>query len=273
MTAKSTASIAIMSGKGGVGKTNISLNLACALQSSGQQCLLMDCDMGLANTDILLGITPEKTLEHVFRGECSVPEILYPVIAQRGLDLLPAASGLGVIRHMSEDNRELLLQHLTPLFPHYDYFLMDLGAGITQTVQTFAAMAAMRILVITPEPTSLTDGYALIKVLLTRFQVRDFLILVNLAHTPEEAQTAYTSLAEACRRFLNIDPPFLGHILQDPAVIKSVQKQRPFVHHAPECRASKNILQISKKVERIRRSMEDWLASHPVLQPLPPINS
>ncbi|MDO5483434.1 MAG: MinD/ParA family protein, partial [Desulfovibrionaceae bacterium] len=201
----STLSVAILSGKGGVGKTNISLNLAYALYQKGINSLLMDCDMGLANLDVLLGLTPEGNMQDALMGESRLEDVLFS-IEEGGLDVLPAASGVPEMNDLRPELREILLARLKPILGRYDYIFMDLGAGISETVQTFAALAAMRIIIVTPEPTSLTDGYALVKVLNSRFGMRNFMILVNQAESDKEAQGAFDKLHGACRRFLNLEP-------------------------------------------------------------------
>lgn len=265
MNANTTASIAIMSGKGGVGKTNIALNLSYALHQAGEKTLLIDCDMGLANLDVLLGITPEGNLEDVLSGRLELEQALHH-ITPNGFDVLPASSGMPDLIEMDADMRSILLRRLTPVMSAYDYVFMDLGAGITDTVQTFAAMAAMRIMVITPEPTSLTDSYALIKVLATRHNVRDYLVLVNQAYTSKEGRTAYERLLGACRRFLNIEPVLLGYIRGDQHLPESVRKQKPLMSWAPNCDAGQDLRHAAEGVRRIKASMLPWLAPRPVLK-------
>ena len=172
--ANTTLSVALLSGKGGVGKTNMSLNMACALHQMGFKTLLMDCDLGLANLDVLLGITPEGNLQTALMGEAEISEVLHEIDGE-GFAVLPAASGVPELTELQPDARDLLLARLEPVLHNYDYVFMDVGAGISGTVQTFAAMASVRIVVITPEPTSLTDSYALIKVLNNRYGLRDFM--------------------------------------------------------------------------------------------------
>lgn len=140
--------------------------------------------------------------------------MLYPVEPD-GFDVLPAASGVPELTEMTPDMRQLLLQRLEPALGNYDYVFMDLGAGISETVQTFAAVAAARIVIITPEPTSLTDSYALIKVLNNRFGMRDFMILVNQVASAKEAQASFEKLDGACRHFLHLEPVLLGHVRTD----------------------------------------------------------
>lgn len=266
--ANSTLSVALLSGKGGVGKTNISLNLACALHQAGFKSLLMDCDLGLANLDVLLGIMPEGNLQSALLGEAQISEVLYPVEPD-GFDVLPAASGVPELTELSPDTRDLLLSRLEPVLGNYDYVFMDLGAGISGTVQTFAAMAAMRIVIITPEPTSLTDSYALIKVLHNGYGLRDFMVLVNQADTAKEAKACFEKLDGACRHFLHLEPVLLGHVRNDKKLPEAVCRQQPLMRYAPGSPAAQDLQALAARLQRVRLSMADWLAPRQILQPLP----
>lgn len=268
MALNSTLSVAVLSGKGGVGKTNVSLNLACALYQAGFKTLLMDCDLGLANLDVLLGITPEGNLQNALLGEAALSEVLYPVEPE-GFDVLPAASGVPELTEMSPDIRDLLLQRLEPVLGNYDYIFMDLGAGISETVQTFAAMAAARIVIITPEPTSLTDSYALIKVLHNRFGMRDFMVLVNQVASPREAQASFEKLDGACRHFLHLEPVLLGHVRNDNKLPEAVCRQQPLLRFAPGCPAARDLQSLAARLQRIRLGMADWLTARKILQTVP----
>lgn len=260
-----TLSVAIMSGKGGVGKTNLSLNLACALQQMSFTALLMDCDMGLANLDVLLGISPEGTMQDVLLGNAKVEDIIHTV--QPGLDILPAASGVPELIDMDEDMRSLLLQRLEAVLGGYDFMFLDLGAGINESVQAFAAMAALRIVIITPEPTSLTDSYALIKVLSTHHGIRDFMVLVNQVESKKEEEMAFSRLNGACQHFLGIEPVLLGAVRHDPKLTEAVRRQVPLLQWAPGSPAGQDIQAIASRLQRIRLNMLDWLAPRPVLLP------
>lgn len=261
----STMSVAVLSGKGGVGKTNLTLNLAFALFHEGYKALLIDCDMGLANLDVLLGITPEGNIHDVLLGEAKIETVLHAV-QPNGLDVLPAASGVPEFNDLNADRRDLLVARLSPLLGNYDYVFMDIGAGISDTVQTFAAMAAMRIVVITPEPTSLTDSYALIKVLNKRFGLADFRIVVNEVSNAKEAKTAYDKLAGACKHFLNVDLQLLGHVRMDKKITEAVCRQKPLMEYAPASPAAQDIQGMAAKLQNIRLGMLDWLAEHDVLK-------
>ena len=267
MSTNRTASVAIMSGKGGVGKTNIALNLSYALHMTGATTLLMDCDMGLANLDVLLGITPEGNLEDVLAGRLPLAQALHHVTPD-GFDVLPASSGMPELIDLDADMRALLLRRLEPVLDHYDYVFMDLGAGITDTVQSFAAMAAMRVVVITPEPTSLTDSYALIKVLAARHNVRDYMVVVNQIYDNKEGDMAYGRLRGACRRFLNIEPVLLGYVRGDPNLPEAVRRQKPLMSWSADSPAGQDLRAAAEGLRRIKASMQEWLAPRPVLRVL-----
>ena len=267
MAVNCTLSVAVLSGKGGVGKTNIALNLACALYQTGFKILLVDCDLGLANLDVLLGITPQGNLQDVLLGETPLREVLFPVEPD-GFDVLPAASGVPELSEMKAESHNVLLSRLEPLLEKYDYVFMDTGAGISDTVQAFAAMAAARIVVITPEPTSLTDGYALIKVLHGRHNLRDFLVLVNQAASAREAGSVFDKLAGACRHFLHLEPVFLGHVRQDKKVTEAVCRQEPLLRYAPGCPAAQDLQALAAALQRARLGMAETLSGRKILRNL-----
>lgn len=263
----STLSVAVLSGKGGVGKTNLTLNLAFALFQNSFKTLLIDCDMGLANLDVLLGITPEGNLQDVLLGEAKIDSVLH-AIQPNGLDVLPAASGVPELNDLNPDMRNLLVDRLSPLLGKYDYVFMDIGAGISDTVQTFAGMAAMRIVVITPEPTSLTDSYALIKVLNKRFGLTEFRIVVNEVTSNKEAQSAYEKLAGACKHFLEVELKLLGHVRMDKKITEAVCRQQPLMTYAPGSPAAQDIQAIAGRLQNARLNMLDWLSTHEILNVL-----
>ncbi len=260
-----TLSVSIMSGKGGVGKTNIALNLAYALHQNAFPTLLMDCDMGLANLDVLLGITPEGNLQDALLGNTNMSDVLYH-LEENGLDVLPAASGVPDLVELDKDQRKLLIHRLNPILTNYHYVFMDLGAGITDMVQHFATMAALRIVVITPEPTSLTDSYALIKVLYTNHNVRDFKIIVNQVENPKDEERSFERLRSACHRFLGINPTLLGSIRTDPKLIEAVRRQKPLMREANGSPASVDIQNIAARLQGIRLSMLGELAQQAILK-------
>lgn len=268
MNDKTTLSLAVMSGKGGVGKTNISLNLAQALHAMNNRVLLMDCDLGLANLDVLMGIAPEGTLQDVLLGDAEVGEIIQQA-EEGGFDVLPAASGVPELVDLDEDMRDMLIRQLNPALQGYDYVFLDLGAGINATVQAFASMTAIRLVVVTPEPTSVTDGYALMKVLANNHDVRDFFVVVNQVDSRREANITFQRLQAACQRFLGMDPILLGFIHHDSHVSEAVRRQTPLLKLFPTCNAARDIMEIARSVVALRDSTASLLHGKPALDPLP----
>jgi flagellar biosynthesis protein FlhG len=265
-----TLSIAVLSGKGGVGKTNLALNLSYALFRARHRVLLMDFDVGLANLDVLLGLSPEKNLQDLFRPEVAAIEVMLP-IEPGGFDFLPAASGVPELLEMDDDMREILFSKLNGVFGRYDYLMLDLGAGISQTVLSVAAMCHLRVLVVTPEPTSLTDAYAVIKVLRTQYGIEDFHILVNQVESQVEAKTTFKRLSAACQRFLDIEPHFLCSVRTDPALPDAVRQQIPLLRHSPTSPASKDILTGAVRLHRLRQDRNALIKEMPVLGKIPKV--
>ncbi|WMW66128.1 MinD/ParA family protein [Nitratidesulfovibrio liaohensis] len=264
MTQNTTLSVSILSGKGGVGKTNIALNLGYCLYRGGHPLLLMDCDLGLANLDVLLGIAPDRNMQDLLDSDAAPRDIAVP-IEQGGFDFLPAASGVPELVEMDGDMRALLVRKLEPLFSNYDFLFLDLGAGINPTVLAFAAMTQLRIVIVTPEPTSLTDSYALMKVLSTQHGVRDFFVIVNQAESRKEETQTFERLAAACRKFLDIEPQFLGGVRLDKALPDAVRKQKPLMRVAPQSPAAQDLFSIAVKLQRMRSALLPELADrHPL---------
>jgi flagellar biosynthesis protein FlhG len=255
-----TLSIAILSGKGGVGKTSIALNLAYALYRAGQRVLLMDCDLGLANLDVLLGVTPALGVEQMLLADANARDICLD-IEPDGFSFIPAASGISGLGDHDAAIRSLFVEKLNPFAKEYGYLILDVGAGINTAVQNFAILAAMRVVVVTPEPTSLTDSYALMKVLAAKHGMRDFHVLVNQAESPEEEKAAYTRLAAACKRFLGFTPQRLGAIRHDPAVPDAVRRQKPLLLLKPGAKAAKDVIATAARLHRLRLDMEPALTA------------
>lgn len=264
MKINTTLSVCVMSGKGGVGKTNLTLNTGYCLYKGNHSLLLMDCDLGLANLDVLLGIAPEKNLQDLLDTDIDPKEVAVP-LAKGGFDFLPAASGVPELIDMDEELRNNLFKKLSPLFREYDFLFLDLGAGINPTVLSFAIMSHLRIVLVTPEPTSLTDSYALMKVLSTQHNVRDFYIVVNMAETREEEKQTFKRLATACNKFLGLDIHFLGGVMQDKSLVEAVRMQKPLMVHAPKSKAAQDIFNIALKLQRIRKDMLPDIENKPVL--------
>ena len=259
-----TMSVAILSGKGGVGKTNLALNIARMLYKSGESILLMDCDLGLANLDVLLGLDTEYNLHDVIAGRVKAEEAIIS-IEGNGFDFIPAASGQPELIQMDEDSLGLLFSEMAPCLKNYRYLFMDLGAGISPTVLNFASMAHVRIIVVSPEPTSITDGYAVMKVLNSRYGLTDFNILINQVNSKQEFELASQRLCGATQHFLGFVPSVLGFVQQDKSVMDAVRQQAPFTKLTPESPASKNVKSIATKIKKLRSGLSESIKKGPLL--------
>ncbi len=230
--------ICVTSGKGGVGKTNIVTNLGYALAKAGKKVLILDADLNLANVDILLGLTPRYNLHHVFMGEKTLAEVL--VQGPEGLLILPASSGIMELADLTEQQRLYFLAEMSALAQKIDIMLIDTAAGINNNVIYFNLAARERIIILTPEPTSLTDAYALVKVLSTRHDVKKFRILVNLARSEKEALAVFRKLSIVADRFLDsLSLDYLGHIPYDSKLPTAVREQRLVSDIFPDAPSSK----------------------------------
>ena len=186
-----------------------------------------------------------------------------------GLDFLPAASGVPELVEMDDDMQEVLFKKILQLLAGYQMLVLDLGAGINATALAFASMTQLRMIVVTPEPTSLTDSYAMIKVLFTKHGVKDFLVVVNMASSKAEAKTTFQRLSGACQNFLGIEPRLLGHIRLDPKVPDAVRNQTPVLIHAPDCKASQDIRNLARIFLKYRQENMESIARRPILKNFP----
>jgi len=218
--------LAISSGKGGVGKSTVAVNLAVLLARMGRNVALLDADMGTANADVLSGVNPVYTLAHVVAGRRSIEEVL--VDAPGGFSLIPGASGLAKMAALSGEQRERMITQFARLEQMFDVLLIDTGAGIGPDVRSLLAAADRVLIVTTPDPTAITDAYAVIKTAYRAHPGLDARLLVNQADNPDEALQVYTRVSNVCRKFLTLDVPYAGCLLRDSAVVESVRARRPF---------------------------------------------
>ncbi|MCG3137989.1 MAG: Flagellum site-determining protein YlxH [Phycisphaerae bacterium] len=241
-------SLAILSGKGGVGKSSLAVNLAVALGQRGLKVVLLDLDLGLANADVLLGLSCKRNLSHVVNGQCALTEIV--VDAAEGVQLVPGASGLERLANLSEFERHHLLLQFQLLERNSDFVIMDLGAGVARNIIAFAAATDITLVVTTPEPTALADAYSTIKMLARANRACDLELLVNQTISRREARLIYERIAGVASKFLGLPVTMAGYVLTDMEVPMAVRARRPFVLAAPRCNASACVRALAQKFAR-----------------------
>lgn len=238
----STKIITVTSGKGGVGKSNFVVNLAITLQNKGKKVLIFDADLGMGNDDVLMGLYPRYNIFDILFTEVEIKDII--VEGNNGVHLIPAGSALSKAQELEESQRKMFLEKLEAL-DEYDYILMDTGAGVNRDVLSFIAASEELIIVTTPEPTSLTDGYSLIKATDYYKLKTKAKIVVNKAFTKDEGHETFKRFEKAVNKFLKIKIEYLGCILEDKKLVQSVRQQKPFVVLYPNCDAAKDIENIA----------------------------
>lgn len=245
-----TRVIAITSGKGGVGKSNIVANLGFVLSQSGKKVLILDADLGLGNLDVLLGLTPKYNLSHAITGAKTISEI---VIEGPGkVKILPAPSGIQELSDLSDEQKTRMLTALDLLIDSVDVFLIDTGAGISSNVMHFNSSAPEIMVVVSPEPTSITDAYALMKVLSLDYSRKQFKLVVNLARSSKEATEVYRQLELVADRFLDIEIEYMGYVLIDENVKRGVRLQKTVSEIYPDTKASRCFVSLAKKIVESR---------------------
>ncbi|GAB4361700.1 MAG: MinD/ParA family protein [Deltaproteobacteria bacterium] len=240
--------LSVTSGKGGVGKTSIVANLAVAFARRGRKVLIIDADLGLANVDILFGLTPRANIQHLLSGEKGIDDIL--VEGPGGIRILPASSGIYELTHLSSEQRILLLSHLDSLEDRFDIVLIDTGAGIASNVMYFNAAAQEVFVVVTPDNTSIADAYALIKVLTKNFGEKRFQILVNMVQNEFEAVNTFRKIERAAGKFLHLALTYVGFVTRDDHVRRAANLQRPIVLEFPASSAARSLRFVAEEVLR-----------------------
>lgn len=239
--------IAVASGKGGVGKTNITVNLGVALSSMGKEVLLLDADLGLANIDVMLGLHPQYNLQHVLDGSKTLQEII--VEGPAGLKIIPAASGVQKMAELSPAEHAGMIQAFSELNQHIDILMIDSAAGIADSVISFTRAAQEVIVVVCDEPASITDAYALIKLLSRQYNVDHFHIIANMARNVQEGRELFNKIAMVCERFLEVNLDFMGIVPFDDDLRRAVKKQRAVVDYVPRSKSATAFNHLAKKVE------------------------
>lgn len=229
--------ITFSSGKGGVGKTNTTINLGLALAKKGSRVCILDADIGLANLGILLGVTPTHTLEQFLAGQCTLQQLLFR--CRGGIDLIAGAAGISPLTILNNSQRKRLINALETLEHSYDYILIDTAAGMSPEVMNFIRIADYAVIVVTTEPTSLTDAFALLRALKGRRHQKPIHVLVNMALNYGQSIEVYGRLAAAVSKYLDTRIHYLGYIADDQNLKAAVSKQSPVLLQFPDSYASR----------------------------------
>lgn len=238
--------IAVTSGKGGVGKTNVSINLAVGLAISGKSVMLMDADLGLANIDIMLGIKPKLNLHQVITGECSLEEVI--IEGPLGISIVPAASGIGRMADLSVMEQGNLIRAFGEIHHQVDVLIVDTAAGISNSVISFSKAAQEVIVVVCDEPASITDAYALIKVLNREHGVGRFQILSSMVKDVEHGKKLFAKLIRTTEIYLDVSMGYLGSIPMDEKLKDAIRIQSAVMQSFPYCASSIAFQRLTKKV-------------------------
>ncbi|MCP3869919.1 MAG: MinD/ParA family protein [Gammaproteobacteria bacterium] len=239
--------IAVTGGKGGVGKTNISVNLAISLSNLGRRVMVLDADLGLANIDVVLGLHPEYDLSHVLRGECSLSDAV--IRGPSGIMVVPAASGLQQMAELSTAEHAGLIRAFSEVGADVDTLIIDTAAGISDTVISFSRAAQEVVVVVCDEPASITDAYALIKLLNREYGVDRFRILSNMARSAQEGRDLFSKMCRVTDQYLDVMLSFMGSIPYDDNLRRAVKNQKPVVLAFPRSRSAQIFKILAKKAD------------------------
>jgi flagellar biosynthesis protein FlhG len=243
---QATSVYSITSGKGGVGKTAVVANLAYMLGSMGKRVLILDADLGLANIDVVFGLSPSYNLNNFFSGEQDLLDIM--VDGPMGIKILPAGSGVQNFTRLDSHQKMRLLDGLDSLHNHFDFVLIDTEAGISENVTYFNTAAQEILVVTTPEPTAITDAYALMKLLSTQYHERNFNLVVNQIRTEDDALDVYRKLTMVSNRYLDISINYLGSIPEDRQMIDSIRKQKVISELFPDSKITSAFRELAGRI-------------------------
>ena len=249
-TSEKTRIITVSSGKGGVGKTNLSINLALAYAKLGKKVIVLDADLGLANVNVVLGMIPKYNLYHIIRKQKTMKEIILDT--DYGIKIVAGASGFFKIANLEQEERDGFIRELSEL-ASADIIIIDTSAGVSSNVLAFVAAADDVIIVTTPEPTAITDAYGIIKIIATEIDNMDIglKLIVNRVKSVTEGKKVSERVINIAGQFLNLKVDYLGYVYDDPIVSASVIKQKPFLVAEPNSKASICVKQLVSRLEKI----------------------
>lgn len=258
--------ITVASGKGGVGKSNFSVNLALALKELGKNPIILDADFGLANVEIILGEHPQYNLSHLINGQCQITDLV--TMSQHGISFISGGSGIKDMNFLSNYQINQVSKQLDQLSSLADVLIIDTGAGINEIVVKFCELADQVYIVITPEPTAITDGYALLKTLISHFGLSSIVkLVINKTESQKEAHNVFNKLSYVCKSFLDFTVEYAGHIPYDEQLFKAVKEQVPILKYAPEAKSSRAYFQLAKlylgslgEITEKVQIKENWIA-------------
>jgi flagellar biosynthesis protein FlhG len=242
---RTTRVLTVTSGKGGVGKSNFTLNFALTLQAKGYKVLVFDADIGMANIDVLMGASPKYSLYHLLKRQKSIWEIIHK--GYNELEFIAGGSGFNDLLGLSEAELDYFMQQISQLNGYVDFIIFDTGAGLSRETLRFIVAAQETIVVTTPEPTSITDAYAIIKMVQGMNYDVSFRLVINRVTDSKEGKQTADKIGMVSKQFLNLDIPTLGYVEDDPNVSKAVKKQVPFTIAFPHCSASKGIQELADR--------------------------
>lgn len=240
--------IAVTGGKGGVGKTSVSINLGIALADRGRRVVLLDADLGLANVDVLLGLSPKRNLADVLSGECTLAEIMLD--GPGHIRIIPASSGTQSMVSLGAREHAGLIHAFSDIADSMDVLIIDTAAGISDSVTSFVRAAQECLVVVCDEPSSITDAYALMKLLNRDHGMSRFRVLANMVRAPNEGPLLFNKLSQVCERFLDVTLYHVGDIPYDDMVRKCIQRQRPVMIGAARSRAAQAFRDLAERAER-----------------------
>jgi len=255
---RNTRFIAVTSGKGGVGKTNIVANLSVCLSELGKKVVVLDADFGLANLDVLLGLTPRYHLGHVLYGDKNLNDII--VQGPEGIQIIPASSGLQQMSELTLLQRNRLIDSFRRLDMAIDYFLIDTAAGVSRNVVHFLISAGEVFVVSAPEPTAIVDAYAIIKIILAEDNEKPIRVIINSVKKEEDAYEVFCQINSVVKRFLNREVDYLGHVERDNHIQRAVKSQMLVMHRFPNAPASHCFRDLASRIVRCENQTSERLA-------------